>query len=52
MKPAEIILFVIMIALIILMDVLFFRHKFIQRLIANILTVAVFIAIYFIFLKH
>ncbi len=41
-----------MVAVIIAVDLLFFRHRFGERLIANIGIVLVFIAFYLKFLKH
>ncbi len=41
-----------MVATIVAVDVLFFRHRFWERLLANIGTVLVFIAFYFRFLHH
>jgi len=51
-KPLLLIIFAaIMIAVIVGVDVLFFRDLFWERLISNIAIVAVFVAIYWIFLK-
>jgi hypothetical protein len=41
-----------MVATIVAMDLMFLRHQFWERLIANIGIVLVFIAIYYGFLKH
>jgi hypothetical protein len=41
----------VMIAVLIVVDVLFFRGQFGERLIANVGIVAVFLAVYFRFLK-
>lgn len=43
---------VIMIAVIVSVDLLFFRNQFWQRLIANIGIVLVFAVLYFLFLKN
>lgn len=40
---------VVMIVIIVGVDLLFFRHRFEARLIANIAIVAIFAAIYFVF---
>lgn len=42
---------VLMIAIIVTVDIIFFRHRFGQRLIANIAIVLVFIVLYLIFLR-
>ena len=46
-----VIYFVLMVAAIVAADILFFRDHFLARLIANIAIVAVFAAIYFLFLR-
>jgi hypothetical protein len=46
-----VIFFVLMIGCIVGMDVLFFSHHFVARLIANIAVVLAFAAVYFVFLK-
>lgn len=51
-SAVAIIYVVLMIAVIITMDIIFFRHRFQQRLIANIVTVIVFAIIYLIFLRR
>jgi hypothetical protein len=52
-RPAVIVLYVLaMVAVIVGADVLFLRHLFWPRLIANIAIVLVFGAFYFRFLKH
>lgn len=43
---------VVMIAVIVSVDLLFFKHRFRQRLMTNIGIVLVFAAFYFRFLKH
>jgi hypothetical protein len=43
---------VLMVAIIVAVDVLFFRHQFRERLIANVAIVLAFAIFYFIFLKH
>lgn len=43
---------VLMVAVIVIVDVLFFRTHFWERLIVNIGIVLVFVAFYFRFLKH
>jgi membrane associated rhomboid family serine protease len=47
-----VIYFVLMVATIVGADFLFFRDHFVARLIANIAIVAVFAAVYFLFLKN
>jgi hypothetical protein len=46
-----VIFFALMVAAIVGADFLFFRDRFLARLIANIAIVAVFAAIYFLFLR-
>ena len=46
-----VIYFVLMVAAIVGADLLFFRDHFLARLIANITIVAVFAAVYFLFLR-
>ena len=41
----------VLVAIIVTVDVLFFRNRFRERLLANAGIVAVFIVVYFIFLK-
>ncbi len=41
-----------MVATVVIVDVLFFRHRFRERLIANIGIVLVYVAFYFEFLKN
>jgi membrane protein YdbS with pleckstrin-like domain len=43
---------VLMVAIIVTMDLLFFRHRFRERLIANIAIVLVFAIFYLIFLRR
>ncbi|HEX5447939.1 MAG TPA: hypothetical protein VFW90_01935 [Candidatus Saccharimonadales bacterium] len=43
---------ILMVAIIVAVDILFFRHQFRERLIANIVIVLVFASFYLIFLKH
>jgi len=43
---------VVMIAIIVAVDILFFRHHFWERLASNIGIVLIFIGFYFRFLKH
>jgi len=47
-----VIYFVLLVAAVVGADVLFFRDHFLARLIANIAIVAVFAAVYFLFLKN
>jgi membrane protein YdbS with pleckstrin-like domain len=47
-----VIYFVLMVAAIVAADILFFRNHFLARLIANIAIVAVFAAVYFLFLRN
>jgi hypothetical protein len=52
-KQAAIALYVLaLVAVVVAVDVLFFRHHFWERLIANVGIVLVFAAFYFRFLKH
>ena len=52
-KHTMIILYILlMIAVIVAMDFLFFRHRFWERLLSNIGIVLIFIAFYLSFLKH
>jgi hypothetical protein len=46
-----VIYFLLMILLIVGSDILFLRHHFTARLIANVCIVAVFAAVYFVFLR-
>ncbi len=48
----EVLYIVLMIAAIIIIDLLFFRHNFWERLVVNIGIVMVFAAFYFRFFKH
>lgn len=41
-----------MVSTVVIVDVLFFRHKFWERLIVNIGIVLIYVAIYFAFLKN
>ena len=43
---------VLMVAIVVAVDFLFFRHRFRERLIANISIVLVFTVFYFMFLKR
>ena len=52
-RQAAIVLYVVaLIAVVVGVDILFFRHHFWERLIANVGIVLVFVAFYFRFLKH
>lgn len=51
-NAAQVIYVLIMAAVIIALDVLFFRHQFWERLIVNIGIVLLFIAFYLRFLHH
>lgn len=42
----------LMVATVVTVDVLFFRHQFLKRLIANVAIVLVFIALYALFLNR
>jgi preprotein translocase subunit SecE len=42
----------VMVVIIVAMDIIFFKHRFGERLIANIVIVLAFIAIYLGLLKH
>jgi hypothetical protein len=41
-----------MVATVVIVDILFFRHRFLERLIANIGIVLVYVAFYLAFLKN
>ena len=43
---------VMMVAIVVAMDFIFFRHKFRERLVANITVVLVFAVLYLIFLRR
>ena len=52
-RQAAAVLYVLaMVAVVVSVDVLFFRHQFWERLIANVGIVLVFVAFYFRFLKR
>ena len=52
-KNAMIVIYVLtMVATVIIVDILFFRHRFWERLIANIGVVLVYVAFYLAFLKN
>ena len=52
-RQAAVVLYVLaMVAVVVGVDVLFFRHQFSERLIANVGIVLVFAAFYFRFLKR
>ena len=52
-KNVSVVIFLIlMVAVVVAVDVLFFRHRFWERLISNIGIVLIFIAFYLRFLKH
>jgi hypothetical protein len=52
-RQAVVVLYVLaMVAIVVGVDVLFLRHQFWPRLIANVGIVAVFAAVYFLFLKR
>ena len=52
-RKAAIVLYVLaMVAIVVGVDILFFRHQFWERLIANVGIVLVFVASYFRFLKR
>ena len=40
-----------MVGVVVAVDILFFQHRFVERLIANVGIVLVFVAVYFKFLK-
>lgn len=42
----------VLVAIVVGMDVLFFRHHFLERLVANVAIVVVFASFYLRFLKH
>jgi hypothetical protein len=51
-KPLTVLYVLAMIAVVVVVDVLFLRHLFVERLIVNIGIVAVFLAVYQRFLKR
>jgi hypothetical protein len=52
MRPAGIVIYVLaLVAVVVGVDILFFRHHFVERLIANVGIVLVFAAFYVAFLK-
>jgi hypothetical protein len=52
-RQAAVVLYVLaMVAVVVGVDVLFFRHQFWERLIVNVGIVAVFVAFYLMFLKR
>ena len=52
MRPPAVVLYVLaLVAVVVAVDILFFRHHFWERLIANVGTVLVFLAFYLRFLK-
>jgi len=51
-QPAVVLYVLAMVATVVAVDVLFFRHQFRERLLVNIGIVLVFVAFYFRFLKH
>jgi preprotein translocase subunit SecE len=52
-KNAIIVIYVLaMVATVVIVDILFFRHRFGERLIANIGIVLVYVAFYLAFLKN
>lgn len=44
--------FALMVAVIVAVDVLFFRNRFSERLLANVGIVGLFVAMYFVFLRR
>ena len=52
-RQASVVLYVLaLVAVVVGVDVLFFRHQFVERLIVNVGTVLVFGAFYLLFLKR
>lgn len=51
-SPTLVLYFLLMVALVIAVDLLFFRHRFRARLISNIGIVSVFLLFYLIFLRR
>jgi hypothetical protein len=51
-QPAALLYVVAMVSVVVGVDVLFFRHHFAERLVANVGIVLVFVAFYFRFLKR
>jgi hypothetical protein len=52
-RPAAVVVYVLaLIAVVVSVDILFFRHHFWERLIANVAVVVVFAAFYLKFLKR
>jgi len=52
LKTPAVLYVVAMIAVVVIVDILFFRHRFAQRLIANVGIVLVFAAFYLAFVKR
>jgi hypothetical protein len=52
-RQAAVVLYVLaMVAIVVIVDILFFKHQFWERLIVNVGIVLVFVACYFRFLKR
>lgn len=51
-KASSILYVLALVAVVVSVDVLFFRHHFAERLMVNVGIVLVFAAIYFAFLRH
>lgn len=51
-RAALVLYVVLMVAIIVAVDILFFRHQFGRRLLANIVVVLAFVVLYFVFLKR
>ena len=49
-KTVTVIYVLAMVASVVIVDVLFFRHKFTERLIANIAIILIYVAFYLVFL--
>lgn len=51
-QPAVVLYVLVLVAVVVGVDILFFRHHFTERLIANVAIVLIFGAFYSRFLKH
>ena len=51
LTPVVVLYLLALVAAVVCVDVVFFSHQFAQRLIANVLIVAVFAAFYLVFLR-
>jgi hypothetical protein len=51
-KPVDVLYVIALVVVVVGVDVLFFRHNFLERLLANVGIVLVFAAFYLAFLRH